>query len=486
MKIRIFVNPSRIRNWHLALATSLSSIGHEVAFAFREGGRTLPAAYSIWLALERRIYRLSREHLSCRIGFAEIGAFLADMPAPNLVIDLTILPSGVESLASVLTLHFDGDRSEAAAISQVISGGAPRLSVATASGNEVMSGLPAVEKPHSLAQAMDHIFARCITLLVKSVAGHDPSHVPPIERLPKTVAASGLQITSFVLTSLLTRIARKTGLIPAELDQWEIGWREVSRETATPGLLSYGWLFAEAGHYYADPFPVDHGARTYVFFEDYPIDTGKGVISYIEIDGNGRASRPLRVLERPYHLSYPCIISHDGEFWMIPETYANRAIELYRATRFPDEWVLDCVLVEGVDASDTTIVEHNDRFWLFATVSDGGSTWDCLSIWSSSVLNGPWIAHPQNPVMVDSRGARPAGHFLKRDGRLLRPVQNCSRGYGGGVAMKEIIRLDERHFEERFVDDFFPGLAMPEGHVHTFNRSHQFELIDRLRAINSA
>ena len=54
---------------------------------------------------------------------------------------------------------------------------------------------------------------------------------------------------------------------------------------------------------------------------------------------------------------------------MIPETSANRTVEIYRATSFPDRWTLEDTLLEGVSASDATLVERDGRLWLFAALA---------------------------------------------------------------------------------------------------------------------
>ena len=486
MKIRILLSPSQLRQWHLKLATALSLKGYRVAFAFVEDGQTLPAVYLIWLEMERVIYRLLPDHLSRRIGVAEIAQFLDDQPEsePDHIIDLT----GTDKAAGRRTgtpsfvMLFDECPSEIAAISRITEGQVPFLSVRNAEGEEVMSGLPAIEKPYSLAQAMDHVFARCITLLLKAVAGHERPVVDPMAARTTRAEVSSRQIMRFALKSLIGSIARKTGLAAAPSEAWRIGWRTLDRQSH---IDKVHWLKDDRQRYYADPFPFDLAAKTYVFCEEYPFESRKGLIAVFDVDSEGLASEPARVLERPYHLSYPSVFEHDGQIWMIPETFANRSIKLYRAKRFPDQWELDCVLIEGVEASDATLLEHEGKYWLFATIAEGGSTWDCLAIWYASSLKGPWTAHAQNPVLIDSRIARPAGRFIRRDGKLLRPVQNCERHYGDGVTLREVVRLDEQHFEERRLDDPVTSLVMPEGHVHTFNLSSRFELFDQLQPAGS-
>ena len=480
MKIRILLSPSQLRQWHLKLATALSFKGYRVAFAFVEGGQTLPAVYLIWLEMERVIYRLLPDHLSRRIDVAQIAQFPDDQLQPGCVIDLTgtNTEAGRRTATPSFVMLFDECPSETAAISRIIRGEVPFLSVRNAEGDEIMGGLPAIEKPHSLAQAMDHVFARCITLLLKAVAGHARPVVDPMAAHKTGTEVSSRMILSFALKSLIGRIARKAGLAAAPPEAWQVGWRSLDRQ---PQMDEFHWLRDDGQRYYADPFPFDFKSKTYVFCEEYPLESRKGLISVFDINAEGLAASPARVLERPYHLSYPSVFEHDGHIWMIPETFANRSIELYRAKRFPHEWELECVLVDGVEASDATLLEYEGKYWLFATIAEGGSTWDCLAIWSASSLKGPWMPHAQNPVLIDSRIARPAGRFIKRDGKVLRPVQNCERHYGDGVTMREIVRLDEDHFEERRIDDAVTGMVMPEGHVHTFNLSRRFELIDRLQ-----
>ena len=56
---------------------------------------------------------------------------------------------------------------------------------------------------------------------------------------------------------------------------------------------------------------------------------------------------------------------------MVPESSQNREIALYRCDRFPDRWKREAVLIEGITASDSTLIYHNDRFWMFTAVENG-------------------------------------------------------------------------------------------------------------------
>ena len=165
--------------------------------------------------------------------------------------------------------------------------------------------------------------------------------------------------------------------------------------------------------------------------------------------------------------------------WIIPESSSAGRIDLYRAVAFPERWAFEATLVADVEASDTTLVEHNNRLWLFATVSgEGASSWDALHIWSADRLHGPWQAHPRNAVLVDALGARSAGPFYHRGGELWRPAQDCTTGYGRGLALCRIERLDEEAFIQTIHKVLRPGGSWPGIGFHTIHWQAGLEVVD--------
>ena len=171
---------------------------------------------------------------------------------------------------------------------------------------------------------------------------------------------------------------------------------------------------------------------------------------------------------------------------MMPESAASNQLELYRASRFPDEWELHSVMLADTSARDATIHRDRSGYWLFATISgSGGGAHDELFVFTSDSLAGPWAHHPRNPVISDVRWARPAGGLFEHHGRLIRPAQDCSERYGGAVVFREITTLDRRHYRERTLveqaADWAPGLRA----THTYNRGGGWEVLDGCRAVRS-
>lgn len=120
----------------------------------------------------------------------------------------------------------------------------------------------------------------------------------------------------------------------------------------------------------------------YIFVEEYMYDIDKGHISLITMDAKGNFSAPEPVLNKPYHLSYPFIMEHENDYYMIPESLENGTIELYKCTGFPNKWEFQMNLMENIKAVDATLLQHEGKWWIFANVieHDGASTWDELSL----------------------------------------------------------------------------------------------------------
>ena len=263
---------------------------------------------------------------------------------------------------------------------------------------------------------------------------------------------------------------------------WKVGWRRLARSDLwdTQSLTGTRWnvLPNPRGRFLADPIAIARDGRTFLFVEDFFHDRQKGVISALEFGEQGAAAFLPSVLEEPWHLSYPFVMEWAGEVWMIPESSANREAALYRADPFPGAWKKEAVLLRDLPALDTTIVRHEDRYWLFTTVENPGHGSLDLHLFSAPGILGPWRAHERNPVLRDARSARSAGKIVERGGRLWRPVQDCSRRYGAAVGLVEITVLNDRTYEQRVRSTIAPGREWPGRRLHTLSQAGGFEFID--------
>jgi hypothetical protein len=292
-----------------------------------------------------------------------------------------------------------------------------------------------------------------------------------------------------VLVFLCFALAQFSGRLVRHLlmkEEWFVALRlreqdDASGAVRVPASPPFRRLEAGRSVYLADPWLVSTGDRTYLFAESFDYAAERGSIVVADVSAGGAVSRMRSALERPYHLSYPCVFEFRGERYMIPESSANRTLELYRALDFPDQWVLDTVLFEDVQAVDPTVLEHEGRLWLFVSMADNAdmSKNEELFLFFADSPAGPWTPHPANPVVADVRCARPAGPIFSRGGRLIRPAQDCLRGYGHAVSLRCIDRLSTDEYEEHEVGRIVAAEVGAGGtDVHTYSHAGMLEVID--------
>jgi len=202
---------------------------------------------------------------------------------------------------------------------------------------------------------------------------------------------------------------------------------------------------------WADPFVVRRGKEYYVFFEEHVYSKGRGHIACIKYEkSQGRFSTAEVVLEAKYHMSYPYVFEFRGEYYLIPEASENQTVELYRAVEFPRRWVLEEVLLDGVRIVDASIVLYNGIWWLFASQTSDGETFDELHVYfSEKLVGGKWVAHKMNPVVSDVRRTRGAGRLYATEGGIVRPSQNGSVRYGYGMSLNYVSHISETEYDER-------------------------------------
>jgi hypothetical protein len=234
-------------------------------------------------------------------------------------------------------------------------------------------------------------------------------------------------------------------------DFWQVGIvpspiAAVDASTLTALRERIVWL-PPAGRwrYLADPFGLVRGDALHVFVEAFDYGRKHAVIERHEFGLADLAWRSqATVLARPFHLSYPQVFEHDGETWMVPESFQANEIALYRATDASlDRWERECVLLGGLPGADASLIEHEGRWWMFYTlVGAGARDQRELHVAHAPALAGPWTPLAGNPVRVDSSGARPAGRpFIAADGVLTLPVQDSTEGYGSAVRLLRIVAL---------------------------------------------
>ena len=282
------------------------------------------------------------------------------------------------------------------------------------------------------------------------------------------------------LSRMVTKYAASKVQAALNSDQWALAYRFRSGPSDSNNTLyRFKNLVPPKDRFWADPFAIKSGENYYVFIEEYPYQTAKGHISVIELDRKGVVSGPRKVLERDYHLSYPFVFMWNGEYYMVPESAANKTVELYRAKTFPFVWELEKVLMTDVRAKDATLAEIDGTWWMFVSISEQ-SIPDELYLFSALSPLGPWTPHKRNPVKSDVRGSRPAGALFEWNGEVYRPAQDSSGRYGYAISINRVTQLDHEGFREEQVSSILPNWSKDLLATHTISIAGDLTVVDCL------
>ncbi|MCB5204546.1 hypothetical protein LH464_18935 [Neorhizobium sp. T786] len=495
LSILIVVDSDALSAFIPALATLLRrEFSAQVKLEVVSNGSGSDAApLATLLSLEKMIVRRNRPCWADRIAKADIHDLLETRSNQSFsfVIDLT---KGTQKHAQpVWRPLYNGAAGEPALASSLLFLGTPKISIsvqreASAQPAIICGGTASLESAAGIGGAMEAVWSRTTMLLVKAIRGElqkTGSQACDLQDAAEAPLISTGATLRYGASALAAAAANAAYSLCCHRPHWRVGWRfsNISNDVwASRSLGGATWniLKDPIDHFYADPFPVFWRGRDYIFFEDLDHKTQKGIISVVEFDAEGRPGPPIPVLEEPWHLSYPFIIEADGEIWMIPEASLSGQITAYRAIEFPWRWEKHATLVSDVEAGDATIVAHNDRLWMFAVIRQGiGGYSDALAMWSSGHLFGQWQPHPANPVLIDDREARPAGAMVRRNGQLLRPVQDCRSGYGAALGLARVTKLDDEGFAQIVETRLAPGSSSwPGRKLHSLNGNGRLEVID--------
>ncbi len=460
-----------LRHWHLRLAAGLRAAGLDPRIAWTGGDRA-PAGMETLFTLERLIQPRPGPRPSERVDPAA-----AALPEDDGTGSVRIaLPGAAEAGDAAWTILFDGRPGEAGLLQALLRGGAPLVEI-VAGGAVLACGRPSVEAAANLCEAYEAVTARLAPILVSALQRPAPS-APAVPRPDR-----GRPLAAHALRRLARTVARRLYHLCFYAPHWRTGWRYSRGATVwdSGSLGGEPWrVLPDPGHrFYADPFLFHWQGRTHLFVEDLDHRTNKGVISAVAFGPEGPLGVPTPVLEEPFHLSYPFVFAHGGAVWMIPETSQNRTVSLYRADPYPHRWGArarpphrHCGERRDADPFRGPLVDVRDP-----ARRRGRALGHAGSVPGGRPARA--LASPPRQPAVDRCGRGPAaGAMLVREGRLWRPVQDCTRLYGGALGLAEVTTLTETAFAQAVRVHLAPGPPWPGRRLHTLNAAAGIEVID--------
>ena len=232
--------------------------------------------------------------------------------------------------------------------------------------------------------------------------------------------------------------------------------------------------------FWADPFVVFKNKLYYVFFEEFEYIKNKGHISFLTINEDGSYSKVEKIIEKDYHLSYPNIFNFNDKYYMIPESYDNRTIEIYECIEFPNKWKFCKNIFKNINATDSTLFYKNEKWWLFTTITNENNPHqsDLQLFYSKNPLNDDWVSHPKNPINSSKKGSRSAGKIFENNGKILRPAQDGTKRYGHGMIFYEIEILNENNYQEKISHTLYPNWDKNIIGTHSYAKESKIIVMD--------
>lgn len=220
----------------------------------------------------------------------------------------------------------------------------------------------------------------------------------------------------------------------------------ISTKTFDPDIK---WLFKQKfDKFYGDPFPLGcENGDIKIIVEDYSYDDDYGKLSLMTFDKYLRLVNNKLLLDTNSHLSFPFVITENNRTYIFPEARRSGKLSCYEFNA-ENETVTFLQDILELPLLDSTVLKHDNLFWIFGTICDKGVADYRLKIFYSDNLLGPYTPHPGNPLREGMDGIRSAGGFLNIDGVIYRPTQNCREEYGKSISIYKITDLTKTSFRE--------------------------------------
>ena len=222
--------------------------------------------------------------------------------------------------------------------------------------------------------------------------------------------------------------------------------------------------------------------EVFCFVENYSfIDKKASISSYIL--GNDSAKYLGESIKEKFHLSYPFIFKYLDDFYMLPESSANKDLRLYKANKFPCDWELERVIFNNVIACDGTIFQYGEKWWLFVNKDSSDSlenNSELFAYFSNNPVNGEWVEHLSNPLVIDSKSARMGGLLTDKNHIYLVSQSPDFNLYGKSSKIYKIKELTENTFEREFICEITPDFAddiIGTHHINSFKNCTVFDYL---------
>lgn len=244
----------------------------------------------------------------------------------------------------------------------------------------------------------------------------------------------------------------------------------------------------------ADPIPFFYEGKYYVFMEVFDKLKKKGYIGLSGFDSEGRLNKPIKIIEEPFHMSFPNVFEHMGEIYMVPECSASEQIRIYQMQGgHIEKWNFYYAFDGFKNIMDIAVCEgDNGNLYLLASEMNPANPYQARLL-LFSLANLQDRTHIQIELVWNQEeytyATRNGGNFIYRNGEMLRVVQHSTKDiYGKFVTLNRVNNLGKDGIQEEVIQKITPNyirVHLPEfiyrtWGTHTLGQSNKLEITDLL------
>ena len=271
---------------------------------------------------------------------------------------------------------------------------------------------------------------------------------------------------------------------------YTIAYRKREGQTLLEGdLLQFDRMPYSNTYWYADPILVSHQGESYLFLESFDMRTNLGSIAYAKFGADGKLSAPQIIIQEPYHMSFPMVFSWNEQLYMIPETCANRSLNLYRCDGSMDRWTLVKSFPVEEELVDTVATAcYEDHVELITSAQHGThkrmNKWQKFKIFREGEDFRLEADETFNSREHYSYMDRTAGSLITEGGRKILPTQESTEtDYGVNLYLNDYSAEDITHMpvlKKVTVDNILlPDVPQKQQiGVHSYGLSSKYEVVD--------
>lgn len=232
------------------------------------------------------------------------------------------------------------------------------------------------------------------------------------------------------------------------------------------------------GKWFADPFVFKFKESSFIYFEEFNVKDNIGSISCIELLNDNSYKYLGQVVKEKFHLSYPFLFDFKGVIYMVPESSKDNSIRLYKCVSFPLKWTYQYNLMDNINAADTNIFFHDNKYWLTTNVDptnkgDQNSILNCY--YSDSPISKEWIEHNNNPIQFRN-GARNAGYVNNKNIKISQKFS--FNEYGKSLEISEIEELNINSYKEKKLHEIHPKFFKNAIGIHHLSSNDEYTVFD--------